>query len=231
MDPGKQVSRAERWEGIVDIFMGILGVVVGLALVFAGLQVFFLTLPLLGFVAGFFTGAIFITEVFGDGFLSTTLGIVTGILAGIGFALISYLWWYVGALIGAGALGALAGSGLAELFGIDTDWVVFIFAASGAVLFFIGALILNLPVYIVMVNTAFAGAVVLIAGILLIFNQIDYEELGWGMAVAIIGDSFWWAMVWMLVAFVGLLAQFSMRTMANLPEDRWTPAYTHPAAA
>jgi len=209
----------------VDIVLGILGVVIGLALVFAGLQVFFLTLPLLGFVAGFFAGAIFITEVFGDGFLSTTLGIVVGFFVGLAFALISYLWWYVGALLGAGALGSLAGSGLAELFGIDTDWVVFTFAASGAVLFVLGALVLNLPVYLVIVSTAFAGATVLLAGILLLFNQIDHEELGRGTAVALIGDSFWWSLVWMVVAVVGVLAQFSMRTMANLPEEKWTTAY------
>ena len=209
----------------MDIFMGILGVVIGLALVFAGLQVFFLTLPLLGFVAGFFAGAIFITEVFGDGFLSTTLGIVVGFFVGIAFALISYLWWYVGALIAAGALGSLAGSGLAELFGIDAEWVVFIFAAAGVVLFVLGALLLNLPVYIVIVSTAFAGATVLLAGVLLIFNQLDYEELGRGTATAIIDDSFWWSLVWIVVAVVGLLAQLSMRAMATLPEDKWTTAY------
>jgi hypothetical protein len=212
-------------ERTVDIFMGILGVVIGLALVVAGLQVFFLTLPLLGFVAGFFAGAIFITEVFGDGFLSTTLGIVVGFFVGIAFALISYLWWYVGALIGAGALGSLAGSGLAELVGIDTDWVVFLFAAGGVVLFVLGALLLNLPVYLVIVSTAFAGATVLLAGVLLIFNQVDYEELGRGTAVALIDESFWWSLVWMFVAFVGVLSQFSMRTMANFPEEKWTTAY------
>jgi hypothetical protein len=195
-----------------------------------GLQVFFATLPLLGFISGFFVGAIGWTAIFGDGFLSTVSSWVVGFVVGLGFAIISYLWWYVGALLGAGAVGSLAGSGLADLFSIDSDWLIFTFAAIGAVLFFLAALFLNLPVYIVIVSTAFSGATVLIAGILLIFNQVNYEELGQGTASAIISESFWWGLVWMVVAFVGLMAQLAMRTMVTLPEEQWTTARP-PAAA
>jgi hypothetical protein len=225
---GVNLPVIRRW--VMDIVLGILGVVFGLALTFMGLQVFFISLPILGFITGFFVGTIGVTELFGDGFLSTATGIIAGIAIGIVFALLSYLWWYAGALIAAGALGALGGSGLAELFGIDSDWVVFTFSAVGAVVFFVAALLLNLPTYIVIVSTAFAGATTLIAGALLIFNQIDNEELGRGTATAIIGDSFWWTLVWIVVGSLGLIVQLAVRTVIALPEERWTTAYPPPTA-
>lgn len=209
----------------MDILLGILLALFGLAITFFGLQVFFATLPILGFIFGFFLGAGGVEAVWSDGFLSTATGWIVGIVVGLVFALISWFWWYAGALLSAGAWGAVLGTGILHLFNsTPSNWVLFIFAAIGFVGMLLVALLLNLPIYIVIVSTSWAGASILIAGILLVFNRIDYQELGNGTAASIINESWWWTIVALVVAVLGMVFQLMMRAAVTLPEERWVPA-------
>lgn len=206
---------------MADILVGIVILLLGVAVSFLGLRMFFVLLPLWGFIAGFFLGAGLIHAIFGDGFLGTVGGWIAGVVVGALLSGVSYAFWYVGALIAAASSGALIGSGLMALFGVDTGWVVFIVAAIVGALFVATSLMLNLPVYVVLVNTAIGGATAAVAGILLIFNQIDREDMGWGAARAIIDESFFWFLVWVVVAVAGIVAQMRWIERITLPIRRW----------
>jgi hypothetical protein len=209
----------------MDILLGILLVVFGLAITFFGLQVFFATLPILGFIFGFFVGAGIIHQFWSDSFLSTATGWIVGIIVGLVFALISWFWWYAGALLAAGAWGAVLGTAILSLFSSSpSDFSLFLFAAVGFAAILVLALVLNLPIYVVIVSTAWAGASILIAGVLLVFNRIDYQELGNGTAATIINDSWWWSLVAIVAAVLGMFFQLMMKAAITLPEERWTPA-------
>jgi hypothetical protein len=84
--------------------------------------------------------------------------------------------------------------------------------------------LLNLPIYLVIVNTAFAGATIVVTGVLLVFDRVDYEQVGYGTAVAIIEESWWWVLVWAVVAAAGMLFQLAMKAAVQLPEERWVTA-------
>ena len=76
----------------------------------------------------------------------------------------------------AGAVGASLFSGLLHaLFTNPWGWVLFIVALIGAIIFAVGALILNLPIYIIIVNSALTGAALAIAGLLTIFGTIEVD--------------------------------------------------------
>ena len=138
-----------------DFFLGLFALILGLGVCFLGLRLFFIMLPIWGFIAGFFVGAEGFTAIFGDGFLSTVTGWVLGFFVGLLFAVLTYLFWYVGAIIAVGSVGASLGSGLMAAFNVDTDWVIFIVAAIVAVLAVVLAIVFFLPVYMVIVSTAF----------------------------------------------------------------------------
>ena len=208
-----------------DFLVGLLVVLLGAAVCFVGLRLWFVMLPIWGFVAGFFVGAEVVTAVFGDGFLSTVTGWVFGLVVGLLFAVASYLVWFLGALIAAGSVGALAGSGLMAAFNVDTDWIVFLASAAGALLFVFIALILVLPVWVVIVGTAMAGSVAVIAGAMLVFNAIDLEELERGATWAMIEDSWFWLLAWLVLTGLGIGAQLRGIANAALPEDRWARAH------
>jgi hypothetical protein len=205
-----------------DFLIGLAILVIGAGVCFLGLRLWFIVLPIWGFVAGFFLGATAITDLFGDGFLSTVTGWVVGIVVGIGFAVLSYFIWYAGAIIAAGSVGALAGSGLMRAFSVDSDWAIFLVALAGAVLFAFVAFIIALPIYIVIVNTALAGAAAAVTGAMLVLDRIDRADLQFGSAWAMIQESWFWLLAWIVLAALGLGYQLTTLAEAVLPEDRWT---------
>jgi hypothetical protein len=207
----------------MDILIGILVLLFGVGIATMGLRVWFWMLPILGFMAGFFLGTILIYQLAGDGILATALSWIVGFVAGIAFALISWFWWYFGVIIAAGSTGAALATALFASFGVDSDWVLFTVAIIGAALFAFGALVLNLPIYLVIANTAIFGGLAVISGLLLLFDRIDLEELGEGHAVAAVNDSLWWWLLWVAVAAAGVFMQLRYTALVALPEERYVP--------
>lgn len=210
----------------MDVLVGIIMLVLGAFLVLAGLRVFFFALPIMGFIVGMSAGLALMDHLFDNRFLSTTTGIVVGIILGILGAVISYLWWYVAIILGAAYLGASIGTGLMEAFNVDSQWVIFIVAVIGAIILGLLTVLLDLPIYWVIVNTAFVGATLVIGGVLLVFNRIDRVDLGYGTIWAAIDESWFWIIAWIVIAAIGIGAQLSMITQAIqsqfTTQEKWT---------
>jgi hypothetical protein len=184
-----------------------------------------------GAITGFFVGARVMQDIFGNGFLSTATSWIVGIIVAIAFALLSYFIWYAGAIIMAGAVGASLFSGILHaLFANPWGWVLFIVALIGAIIFAIGALMLNLPIYIVIINSALGGASLAIAGLLTIFGTIQIVELANGATLAVVnetklGSASWlWVLAWIVLAAAGIYYQLRSVDEIRLPEEKWVPA-------
>lgn len=204
-----------------DIIIGFIAIALGLVLVFSGLRTFIAALPILGFILGFLVGGAGVHAVFGDGVFSTLTSWIVGLILGLLFAAISYYWWYAGALIAAGSTGAALGTAIVHN---AAGWVITLFAILGFALFFVLAMRLALPIYIVLFNTAFVGATVVIAGLLLVIDRIDRADLGYGNVTALINNSWWWTLVVIVLAAVGIASQWKALTTTEIPADRWAPA-------
>lgn len=216
---------------VVEIIIGILLILIGLAVAFLGLRFWFILLPVFGAVAGFFLGARLIQDLFGTGFLSTATSWIVGIVLAIGFALLSWFVWYAGAIILAGAVGASLFSGIMHaLFTNPWGWTLFIIALIGAIIFAAIALFLNLPLYIVIVNSALGGAALAVAGLLTVMGRITTTELANGATVAVVdeakfqGAGWLWVILWIVVAVLGMLFQVQSMASIRLPEEKWVPA-------
>ena len=214
-----------------QVIIGILLALIGLAVAFFGLRFWFILLPIFGAVSGFYLGARLMQDLFGTGFLSTAASWIVGIVVGIGFALLSWFVWYAGAIIMAGAVGAMIASGIVHaLFTNPWGWVLFIISVIGAVIFAGIALALNLPIYIVIVNSALGGASLAVAGVLTLMGRITTVELANGATVAVVDESrfqgagWLWVLLWLVVAVLGLLFQLQSVASVRLPEERWVPA-------
>ena len=215
----------------MEILVGIILALIGLAVCFFGLRFWFILLPVFGAVTGFFVGARVMQDIFGTGFLSTGVSWIVGIVVAIVFALLSWFVWYAGAIILAGAVGASLFSGILHaLFANPWGWVLFIVALIGALVFAVGALVLNLPVYIVIVNSALGGAALAVAGLLTMLGTITTVELANGATVAVVdearfqGAGWLWVLAWIVLAVAGIFYQLRGVAEARLPEERWVPA-------
>jgi hypothetical protein len=214
-----------------QVLIGIVLALIGLAVCFYGLRFWFVLLPIFGAIIGFFVGARAIQALFGEGFLSTGVSWIVGIIVGIVFALLSWFIWYAGTIIEAGAVGALLFSGvLHALFTEPWGAVAFIVALIGAVIFAVGALILNLPIYIVIVNSALGGAALAISGLMMLLDRITVTEIANGSAVAVVDESkfqgagWLWVLAWIVLSIVGILYQMRGMAEARLPEQKWVQA-------
>jgi hypothetical protein len=218
----------QRESKVAELLVGLAIVALGAIVCFMGLRVFFVALPIWGFLVGFYLGSAGITSLLGDSFLSTGISWIVGFVAGLVFAALSYVFWYVGAILAAGSTGALVGSGIMAAINVENVWIVSLAALAGAVLIALIAIIIALPIYIVIINTAFVGATAVVAGVMLVFNTIELEGLSRGSAWAIINESWLWAIAWVIVAAIGLSLQLRAASLVLLPEDRWQQA--RPAA-
>ena len=205
------------------ILIGIVTTLFGILVAGAGLRLFFLLLPIWGFVVGFLVGAGVIAAVLGDGFLATTLGIGCGLAVGIAFAFLSYLYWYVAVLLSAGAAGFMLGAALLGTLGVSADWLIFIAGLAVGAIFVAGALAINYPVFIVIFATAAAGASIALAGILVLLGHVDASALGTGETWRLISANPLLWLIWFVGTLVGVGAQLSTRSHVTLPEDRWEP--------
>lgn len=206
----------------MDLLVGIILIALGGFLAVAGLRVFFIALPIMGFIVGMAGGLALMDHLFDNRFLSTTTGIIVGIVLGILGAVISYMFWYVAIILGAAFIGASLGSGLMNAFNVNSQLLILAAAVVGAIILGLMTVLLDLPIYWVIVNTAFVGATILIAGVMLALNRIDRVDLGYGTVWAAIDESWFWVIAWVVVAAVGIGAQLSMITQAALPQEKWT---------
>lgn len=212
----------------MNIIIGLVIGLLGLAICFFGLRFWFILLPAFGAVVGFFVGAGVMQEIFGQGFLSTAVSWIVGLVVALAFAALSYFVWYAGAIIAAGAVGASLFSGVLHAI-INQPWgaVHFIVAAIGAIIFALGALLLNLPIYIVIVNSALGGAALAVAGLLTLLGNVAVEELSTGVSVAVVDEgrlSFLWFVVWIVLAIAGIFYQLRSVADVRLPDEKWVPA-------
>jgi hypothetical protein len=196
------------------LLVGIIAIAVGAAMMLLGYRLALILLPIWGFFAGFIFGAQVLQEFFGDGFLATTASWVVGVIVGLLFAVLSYLFWYVAVVILFASIGYWLGYGFMTLIGFSETGLVAIGIGLllGAV-FAVAAFVTGVPLAALVVITAIGGAHALIAGILVLFGTVAVEDLGTGVANAIIMTNAGWWLVAIGLAVVSII--FQLKTIGD----------------
>ena len=203
------------------ICTAILALIIGALALLAGYRLFLLLLPIWGFFAGFAMGAHATTLLFGTGFLSTITSWIVGFVAGLIFAVLSYLIYIVGVALLSAAFGYFLGAGLMLLF-VEPGLLVTLVGLAGAVIMAFVVLAFNIQKPVLEFITSFGGATAVLTGVLLLFGRIPLEALGQNPVRAVLDDSIFWLIVWLVLGFVGFGIQIaSNRTyVIEAPENR-----------
>lgn len=210
----------------MEVFLfALLAMIVGLGLTFGGYVAFRVLLPFIAFLAGFWLGLDVVSN-FATNFpiMGISLGLILGLLFGGVLAAISYFVYSFAVLIAGMAMGYALGAGFMLALGLNgilTFVVGIIGAVSLGLLFYVG----NMPKVYVVVVTAAAGASALIAGVLALFGKIPPSQLGLSMIQPyIVGQSFFWTVVWIVLVFAGIVSQL---WMSNQSESMIPEAYSY----
>jgi hypothetical protein len=190
-----------------DAVIGLIAILVGLLACLAGYAIFRVVLPILGFLVGLGLGAQLAASLFGEPYLASPLSWFIAIVIGLVVATIAFVWWYVSVALTIAGLGYAIGYGAAAGLGADATLLV-IAGVVVAVIFALVALILRVPIFIVILVTAFWGASALIGGVLIILNRTEPGQLRNGTVDVVIQNSPLWLAVWIGLGVVGVLVQW-----------------------
>lgn len=189
----------------VFVSLALLGL--GVALCVLGFRLFVVLLPLYAFFAGFTVTAQSIQQLFGGGFLATIGSWVFAILAGVFCAVIAYLFYYAAIVILAASVGYELGVGFLVGISVSSGLLQFIVGAVIALAFAAGVVFFNLPRLLIIVLSAIAGAALILTGIFVAVGRIPLDSLKFGIYGGFIHLSWFWGLVFLLLAAAGIVAQ------------------------
>jgi hypothetical protein len=192
---------------MADILLGLLAILAGGVMLFAGQFALRIVLPIWGFFAGFAFGAGIFAELADERFLGTALGWVSGLVFALIFALLAYFFYAVAVILAMAAFGFAIGSGLVVALGIDWNWVaVLVGVAVGAVIGIV-SIVGNMPMVVLAVLSSVAGAVSVVAGLMLLFGILNSEDFTQASFSSAVDASWIWWVVLVVLAVIGIVAQ------------------------
>jgi hypothetical protein len=205
-----------------DILIGLLAVAVGALIAARGYLAMRLIIPVWGAFSGFFVGAGIVGAVTGDGFLSTVVGWLVGLAVALLFALLAYLYYELSVVIAMGAIGFSLGTAAMVALGVSWSWVIVLVGVLAAVFLAGIAIVGDLPMVILMVLTALAGASTVVFGLMLVVGVIDLGDLDSAATTQAVDDDWWWYAISILVAAVGIAAQFrAVESLSTTMRQQW----------
>jgi hypothetical protein len=205
--------------------VGVLALLFGLAVCFAGYRLFLMLLPIWGFFVGFAVGAGVVTALFGQGFLSTVTGWVSGFAVGLVFAVLSYFFYIVGVALFSGSVGYALGAGLVHLFFPNSLLIAFIVGIVGALIVIALTLALNLQKVVIVTVTAIGGASAVLTSVLLFLGRIQLADLGGNPVQPVLRDSIFWFIIWIVLAAIGFGSQIATTSSYELDTEGRTRAW------
>jgi hypothetical protein len=209
------------------VFTSLLLIMLGLALLFSGYRFFQLLISIWGFVAGFQFGASILSNWFGQGFLTTVIGWVLGLLVGIFAATLAYLFYAAAVVILAGVVGYQLGIGVMAGIGFNEGFVTFLVGLLLGLALVALAIFLHFPKVLILILTSLAGAELLLGGIFLAFGRITLTGLRFGAVGAMLQDSWFWGLLYLAIAAIGFY--FQWRSTQNFDVEEY--AADNPFAA
>lgn len=200
-----------------EVVVGLLAILVGAAFCFRGWILMRILLAIWGAFAGFWLGAGLVAGITGDSFLGDVLAWVVGAVVAVAFAVLAYLYYAVSVLLALASSGYLLGATLMVGVGIDWTWlIVLVGVVVGALLAFL-AMVGRVPLLLLMLVSATAGASALVGGIMFLVGTIDLADLEDTGVVQRIDASPWWWLLWFGIAVAGIVVQW--RTTAPATVD------------
>ena len=198
---------------MTDILLGLLAILAGGAMLLAGQFVLRLMLPIWGFFAGFAFGAGLVAELADERFLGTVLGWVLGLVFALIFAVFAYLYFAIAVILAMAAFGFAIGSGLVIALGIDWNWVAVLVGVAVGTIVGLASVFGNMPMIVLVVISSVAGAIGVVAGLMLLVGSLDSADFTQGAFTDKVEDSWGWYLTLLVLAFVGIVVQARQRTM------------------
>ncbi|MEZ5239666.1 MAG: DUF4203 domain-containing protein [Microthrixaceae bacterium] len=205
-----------------DVLLGIAAAGIGALFCFRGYLTMRIVIPIWGAFAGFFVGSGLVAGLGGEDFLSSAAAWLLGIALAIVFGLLAYAYFEVCVALAMSAVGFVLATSLLVALGVTWSWLIVLVGVVVGVLLAVGTIIADLPMVLLTVLTALAGASVTVAGLMLMVGTIDGSDLGRQTTTEVLGDSPWWYLLYAVLAIGGIVAQLqALDRIDRSMRDSW----------
>lgn len=208
---------------MADILVAILAIVIGAAFCFRGYLAMRIIIPIWGAFTGLVFGAGLVASLADEGFLATALGWLVGLLFALLFGALAYLYYEVSVVIAMAAIGFALGTAAMVAIGTEWSWLVILAGVIFGGLLAVLAIVVDLPMALLTVLTALAGATATVLGIMLLFNVVSLGDFTSPGTTAMVGDDWWWTALYVALAVAGIAAQYQATARMRMSlRDSWT---------
>ncbi len=199
-----------------DVISGVLAIAVGLLFCFRGYLTMRIIIPIWAMFGGFVLGAAIVASSDDHGFLRTGLSWTVGAVVGIVFGLLAYMFFEVSVVIAMSSIGFSLGVTAMIAIGVSWSWLILLAGVAAGLLLAVIALAGNLPMVLLTVLTASAGASTVVGGIMLLTDKLQTSEIAHSSnATDRLHDDWWWFAIWGVLFVAGLLAQLGAHDRAT----------------
>lgn len=190
-----------------DVIVGLLAMLIGALFCFRGWLMLRILIPLWGAFAGFLLGAGLVASIGGQSFLRTLLGWVIGAAVALAFGLIAYLYYEVSVIIAMAAIGFSIATTALVAMGVTWSWVTVLIGVLVAVLLAFIAIVGDLPMVILTVLSAMAGASTIVGGAMLVSGVVNLADFTSSATTQRLDDDWWWYAIYAGLVILGIVAQ------------------------
>jgi hypothetical protein len=203
----------------VDLIAGLFALAIGVGVAAGGYRLFRLLLPFIGFAIGFLATAQLIGLILNEGFLASTITIIGAIIGGLALAWVAYAVWWLGVVLAFGGIGFALGFAILPALGVaERDLLNILIGVGAGVGLAAVAVVLKLPRVLVIAATGVWGAAVAVAGVMVLLNVVDPDQLQYGGMTAVLRAPMIWIIAWIAAAIAGMVFQWaSTRDYELLP--------------
>ena len=204
----------------MDVVIGVLAVAIGALFCFRGYIAMRIIIPIWGAFVGFMLGAGIAASIENQGFLTTVLGWILGLVLAIVIAALAYLYYEVSVAIVLGGIGFVLGTGLMAALGVTWSWVVVPVGVAVGLVLAVIAIMADLPAILLVVLTALGGAATIVGGVMLLVGTVDLDELDRETTERLdLGG--WWYALQIGLAIAGIVAQSRDAARRQRLEQAW----------
>lgn len=204
-----------------NIVIGILAIAVGALFCLRGVVAMRVVITIWGAFVGFNLGAGLVSAFSHGGYLSTALGWIVGIVVGLLFALLAYLYYAVAVLLAMASIGFALGTAVMAALGISWNWVIIVVGVIvGALLAWL-ALAVNLPAILLVVLSALGGSTAIVGGLMLLTDTIRTSEFSHGTITETVSHGWWWYALYFAFVIVGVVAQAKVIGRNSDLQQQW----------
>ncbi|HXV32640.1 MAG TPA: DUF4203 domain-containing protein [Gaiellaceae bacterium] len=205
-----------------DVIFALLVILAGGLFCFFGYLAFRVIIPIWGAVVGFSLGAGLIAAATDEGFLRTGLAWIVAIGLAVLFALLAYLFYWVAVVLAMGSIGFALGTAVMGALGVDWSWVVVLVGVLAGTALALLAIVADLPMILLVLLSALAGASAVTAGLMVLTGAIETEEFTDEAVTAQAADDWWWYLVYGVLAAAGIVYQLqAMAQVRGSMRDDW----------